>query len=352
MTEAIQPSPHALQEAMQLSTEILRNLELSEIPLANIALKTSRLARLLNDFEFQRIMEFEAGGYPTTPTGVPPEVWRLAIAAGRKFQTTDLITQKPKELVYLESIDSLQQELRIAEASLAAARDPDVAISSANPWQQVWSPQGNVVERSTIRQQVRTASERLASRRRIIYEYALQKHYELKFSGIASDVFTRIRERVDATIGGAIPTAVQRLSAVYENLRSDNPEDWSNAVHSCRRILLDLADSVFTATDEERVIEQDGKTVRIKLGREHYVNRLMAFIQDSSSSERFADIVGAHLRFIGERLDSVVKAAQKGSHDTIVRREEADRYVVYTYLLVGDILSLLQTRAVSPRPHP
>ena len=50
---------------------------------------------------------------------------------------------------------------------------------------------------------------------------------------------------------------------------------------------------------------------------------------------------GSHLRYLGDRLDSVVLAGHKGTHDDIVSREEADRYVVYTYLLVGDILSLL-----------
>jgi hypothetical protein len=347
MSELIQPNPRALMEALDLSAEILRNIELSQMPLASIALKASRLARLLNDFDFQKIMAYEAAGYPTTPSGVPPEVWRLAVEAGRKYEETKLATGKPEEFIYVHPISNLEEQLRLAEASLAAAQDPDVAISSANPWQQVWSPHGNVFERNTIRQAVETGSTRLASRRNLIYQYALRKHYELKFSGIASDIFARIRERVDATIGRTVPTAVQRFSAAYENLLSENPEDWSNSVHSCRRILQDLADSVFPPSDHERKVEVDGKTMNVKLGRDHYINRIMAFIQDSSRSQRFVDIVGSHLRFIGERLDSVATAAQKGSHTTIVRREEADRYVVYTYLLVGDILSLLEPRAAS-----
>jgi hypothetical protein len=44
--------------------------------------------------------------------------------------------------------------------------------------------------------------------------------------------------------------------------------------------------------------------------------------------------------FLGDRLDAVFKAAQKGSHADIVTREEADRYVVYTYMIVGDLMSL------------
>jgi hypothetical protein len=126
----------------------------------------------------------------------------------------------------------------------------------------------------------------------------------LKFSGIADDVFARIRLRVDSAIGTTVPEAVKKLTAIYENLRSDNPEDWSNAVHGCRRFLQDLADAVFPATDSTRTRHVGEKTITKAWERQH-INRLLA------------------------------KAAQKGSHSDIVRKEEADRYVVYTYLLSG-----------------
>jgi hypothetical protein len=176
----------------------------------------------------------------------------------------------------------------------------------------------------------------------MIHEYVLRSHYELKFSGIADDVFSRIRSRVDSTIAHIVPDAVQKLAAVYENLQSDNPEDWSNAVRSCRRILQELADVLFPATDEERIVEIEGKKRTIKLGKDQYINRVIAFVESKSASSRFNDLVGSHLSFLGNRLDSVFTATQKGSHATIVSRQEADRYVVYTYLLLGDILSLLE----------
>ena len=65
----------------------------------------------------------------------------------------------------------------------------------------------------------------------------------------------------------------------------------------------------------------------------------MAFVEDSAESERFQEIVGSHLRYMGERLDALFGAAQKGSHTTVTK-EEADRCVIYTYILVSDILSL------------
>lgn len=59
--EKIPPNKQSLKEALSLSEEILTDIELNKIPLTNIALKISRLSRLLNDFDHQKIMEYEAG---------------------------------------------------------------------------------------------------------------------------------------------------------------------------------------------------------------------------------------------------------------------------------------------------
>lgn len=337
---SIPPSQKALIEALEISEVILRNIELTELPLTNIALKASRLARLTNDFVYQRIMEFEASGYPTTPNGVENSIYQLAVIANRESQKKDKNTEEITKYITLESIEELERQVATAQVALDAARDPNVSISSANPNQTVWSPIGNKLERDTIRKQVSDAQSKLSKRRSFIYSYALQKHYELKFSGIADDIFSRIRESVDSSIGNNVPEAAQKLAAVYESLQSENPENWSNSVHSCRRILQDLADAVFPVPEDIKT-RPEGKEDRvIKLGKDNYINRLVAYIEENSSSVRFNEIVGSHLMYIGDRLDAVFKAAQKGSHDNIVTREEADRYVVYTYMIVGDILSL------------
>ena len=221
--------------------------------------------------------------------------------------------------MYPDSIEELENHKEIGRIGLQAANSP--------------------VERRYLRSDISTNSERLASRRTFIYSYASRKYYELSFGGVANDAFGRIRLSVDSLIGKVIPESVRKFTAIYDNLKSDNPEDWANAVHGCRRVLQDLADAVFPAQSEPRYVEVNGETETIKLGNDQYINRLIAYIQDSSNSERFNELVGSELQYIGNRLDALFKASQKGSHAT-VSKEEADRYVVYTYLTVGDILSL------------
>jgi len=271
MSDTISPNKKALSEALELSNEIIKNIELSEISLTNIALKSSRLARLLNDFKMQKILEYEISGYPSTPTGVSPEIYKLAVISGREF--SQKVTVKPfgkesAKFVYLESINALEEELRNTEVYINAAREPENPVAPIRKTiynQQIEVPSQTSSERRAIRERSQQNANKLASRKNLVYQYVLRKHYELKFSGIADDIFSRVRERVDSKIGQTIPESIKRFTAIYENLSSDNTEDWSNAVHSCRRVLIDVADFILPATDETREVQIEGKTKIIKL---------------------------------------------------------------------------------------
>lgn len=343
MSSEIPPSVEAAKEALELSAEIIADVELSRVPLASAALKAARLARLPNDFDSQQVFQHEASGYPSTPDGVPPEVWRLAALAGRVSTTRDPKTKADTDKAYMESIERLESTVESSKIALQAARDRNVSISSANPNQSVYAGIGNSQERLNLGKAISIATDKLASRRAFIYGYATRRHYELRFSGVAQDVFSAVRDSVDRDIGDLVPSAVQKFAAVHDNLRSDNPEDWSNAVHSCRRILQDLADAVYPPNSAKRVTA-GGKEINI--GPDAYINRLVCFAEDNSDSERFSELVGSHLKFLGDRLDAIFQAAQKGSH-AVVGRAEANRYVVYTYMVAGDILSLRRESAKS-----
>ena len=103
----------------------------------------------------------------------------------------------------------------------------------------------------------------------------------------------------------------------------------------------DLANAVYPPSDEKQK-NIDGEEMTIKLDKEHYINRIIEFINQSSDSQSYQRVVGSQLKFIKDRLDSLLDASNKGTHTTIVSKEEANRFVVYTYLLIGDILSLVK----------
>ena len=316
-----------LEEALSLSADILEDIELSKADLTIIVLKTLRLARLLNDYEEEKIFKWESSGYPVGESGVTLDVWSAAEKAGRTYYGESKDGESRQQMMYTESIEKLSSRLEFGKMTIEAADNPR--------------------ERSRAVRSATLVSERLSHRRTFIYDYASRKHYELRFSNLVGDIFERIRSSIDSSIGTIMPDEVRKLSSVSDNLNSDNPEDWANAAHSCRRLLQELADAVFPPQSETRTREPNGKPIKIKLGPDHYINRIVAFIEDASKSDSYQAIVGSHLRYIGERLDAIFSAAQKGSHSRVTKRE-AERCVVYTYLLVGDILSLHEDSTTNP----
>lgn len=328
-----------LEEALMLSNEIIANIELSNLSLTSIAFKISRLSRILNDFEMFEIMQNEISGYKSTPNGIEPKIWNQMKIAGRIYQegSADVI----KDYGYTESIESIEQNIEIMKLSLSQSADPNVSLSSANPNQYVFPTFGNKNERNSLRHQILQETKRLSERKSFMYKYALDRNCELKYKQINNNIFTRLQNDVDGKIGKYVPDIVLKFNAVYENLNSDNPEDLSNAVHSCRRILQSLADVLYPPTDPIE-ININGKKKTIELGPDNYINRLIQFIESKSNSKNYKSVVGSQLDYIGERLDSVYNSTNKGTHETIKEKKEADRYVIYTYMIISDILSLIE----------
>lgn len=312
------PSRAALREALALSEEILQALESGDTTLTQLALKAARMAQRVGNDKLERLFRWEASGYQTNGP-LPPEKFQAAIAAGRRVVYTNPKTNQEGDRVYVESIDELMARRKGAEALLARST--------------IW------MERQAQGQLVQDTTRQLATCRASIHRFTSNINHALKFAGVADDVFARTSARVTRLLATKIPTAADHVAAVYKNLESENPEDWANAVHSCRRLLKDLADAVYAPRAAiARIIA--GKPKEVLLGEDQYVNRLMTFAEEHSGSERFNDLVGANLTFLGDRLDSINSAANKGTHARVTK-EEADRYVIYSFLLVGDILSLL-----------
>ncbi|WP_218574902.1 hypothetical protein, partial [Pseudomonas sp. GXM4] len=279
-----------MSESLDLSERLLEDLEMGRA-LTPVSMKAGRLARLMGNFDVHEIMLSEVNGYPEIDKQKTTEAWRLARLAGRTYKIkVDGVT---KEYGEFKTIEQLELEIEAQKARLPGLNG--INLNNAN---------------KMLKDNVKT----LAQRRSYIYNFVSSVYFELKFSAVASDVFDRARFKVDKSVAELIPDAVKKFSAVYDNLLSQNEEDWSNAVHSCRRILQDAANVLYPAR-EDKIINPGPKQKIIKLGEDNYINRLVAYVEDNSTSERFEEIVGSHMKYLGERLDAIFQAAQKGSHN-------------------------------------
>jgi hypothetical protein len=282
-------------------------------------------------------------GYPTNEKGlVRPDAYVLAARVNRTSTEIDK-SGIEKHMMFSDNAGGLEATIDSANRQLHVAIDPSVAISSSNPNQYIVSPHGNSTERSILRQSIVTNSRNLHKLKNGYYGFALYVWSKYRLSDILSNIFAERKVMVDGTLTKRFPETVRKWVAVYDNLNSENQEDWSNAVHSCRRILKDISDVLFPASNG--FVEASGK--RYYFNDENYIVRLKEYIKQKASSGTFEDIIGSHLDFIGNRLDSIYQASTKGSHIT-VSRGEAERYVFLTYFLLSDLLRLVPEESSPP----
>jgi hypothetical protein len=289
----------------------------------------------LGDEPHQRAFTYEAGGYPSTPTGIPEEVFETGRLVGRVRLNKPKKDGDPVEQMSIQSVELWEQRIAANKIALHSASDPSVSVTSANPSQFVMGPVSNRPERKRLSDDIARDRDHLARSRAHAYNYTSAALYQLRFSETAQNIFDEARRKLDLQLITLAPGASKKVSSIQDNLRSENSEDWANAVHSCRRLLQEVADVIYPARAPE---ERNGRTV--KLGPDNYINWLVCYIDDKSDSERYKALIGSNLSHIGERLDAVFRAAQKGSHSDIASRDEAERYVIFTFLLLSDVTSL------------
>lgn len=324
------------QESLDLSSEILRNIELAEIPLSNIITKTIRLARLIGDLETVNWLRLEISGYCIDSiSGVPPIEWEYGAKSKRHYLQKDK-DGKEQSYMKIESVGRIESEIETAKIQLSVSTDPNISISSSNPNQYLHPPNGNTVERNNLRLSILNGISLLDKIKSSILEYVLSIYYQLKFSDITESIFENTKNRVNLMLSTICPEATKELVTAYENVLSLSEADWSNSANSCRRLLVQVAD-VLCPSVKSKVTKNTSKP---KLTEDAYVNRLINFIASKSKSENFQKVVGSHLKFIGERLDSLNSFSSKGLHKKI-SKDEIERLIIYTFLCVGDILTLV-----------
>jgi len=298
-------------ELTNLASEILQNIELGDLPISKIISKSLKLARLRGDFDNLEWLKSELSGYETAQNGSIPDMFEKGKKSGRHYQQKDE-DGKFKNYFFTESVGLIETEIEIAEIQLKVTPLSPHSQHKLKKWK-------NLLERIKAS----------------LYEYVLEIYFELRFGTIIETVFEKTKKRVDGLLSTICPYGIKELIAAYDNLISSNETNWSNTANSCRRLLKDLADILYPPRKYSNK-EIQGR----KLTEDAYINRLMQFIKEKANSEKFEMIIGSQLNFIADRLDAIKEFAGKGVH-YILSKEEAERILIYTYLLIGDILSLI-----------
>lgn len=319
-------------ECINLAKDILIDFELSRLPIEKILFKCIRLCRLRNDDFGQHLFMLETVGY--NDSVLPSEIVEAAATrAGRMNHNKET----GKSTYYTSSLAALESEMEANRIRLSIASDPNVSVSSSNPNQFVFNPIGNTLERKEIVSSIGNSKALIQRVSGNLYSYILAVYYELEYGYMVNDIYSAAITRTTVKLGKVCPQGIKIINSIEANLNSQNPEDWANAVHSCRRIIKDLADELYPASDP---IFIDGK--KIKLGNDQYINRLVQFVSEKKQSSTHAKIINCDLAYIGNRLDAVQEASSKGTHSDVTL-DEATKYVMHTFFLISDVLDFVDS---------
>ncbi len=316
---------------LNLSQELLEDIELGRLSPENLLLKTARLARLVGNSEIQQWLNFELAGYPgNDPTSL-------------KFMTlTGRLTDRDKKLGYWFPLAQIDAQITMNKMQLQQMKIPDVtfAPSSSNPNEWVvgylgqnvttaTSPINNVLQNlNALNSYVVTQSGIRSKVLALLHSFVTTTYYELAFSGMQQTIFEKQKEIVDGKLAKSCGSVLEKAPAIYDRLAQGEPEAISQALNTCRRMIDAFADNIFPPS--EKTINIDG--TEILLTAKHHVNRINVFIQEN------CDSTTRRVRF-RHALKDLYERVSVGVHSDVTP-EEARFLFFQTYMLIGEILSL------------
>ena len=161
---------------------------------------------------------------------------------------------------------------------------------------------------------------------------------QLRFENDTESIFQKTKEAVDTKLSQMCPTVMEKFVAAYDRLKSNNPEEWSQALSSCRNVLKDFADAVFPA-QKEKYQTRDG--TELSVTDNFYKNRLLAFIDQklkNGNRKRFLKTRAADLE---NRIHALNDSLSQGTHGDM-NFVDVNVCVLDTYLLLGSLLALTE----------
>jgi hypothetical protein len=321
-------------DARAAASDLLKKMETDDLPIDRLLLQAKRVARLLRDTDAQVWLDLEIGGYPDAfDPATLGNCLQYARAAGR---ITSDGTCWPTSLPRLEAACTAERQ-RVESASPKPSTTAAKDYVAAGATTKMFADQMTAF--SLVKDSYLQVVGLYSSLKAAIHAYVTDSLISIEFGDIAESFFDELRGDVDSFVRSHSPKSAEKLTAIAERMADGSPEACAEALTTCRRLLMTIADSVFPPSEVDWV---DGSGQAHKVGRDNYMNRLAAFLESRLTSDTTRAIVKSELEHLGSRLEAVYEKASKGVH-TDVSVEEARLAIVEAYLLLGEIARLQQS---------
>jgi hypothetical protein len=319
-----------IDEARKVSEALLDDLENSFAKIDAILMRAKRLARLMRDSDAQVWLDLETKGYPDGFSF-------SELGSCIKYATSGGRIDLKKSKYYTPSLPSFEADAESDEALLNSLRTANAPTTKVKDFVEKSATEAFMATQLKLQAQQKksyASSKALySSMKASIHNYATDTYLAVELGDVAEDIFEGARNLVDTFIRSHCPKAAEKIVAINERMSDGSVESLSAALTSCRRLLMDVADSVFPARVEEW---KDRKGRGRKVGIDQYKNRILAYLADLGESEGSYGLLESELEHLASRLDVIYEKTCKGVHID-VSLEEARLAVIHTYLFIGEI---------------
>jgi hypothetical protein len=300
------------EHTLELSRELLDDIELDRLPANKLILKCSRLARLAGSDEVKVWIQHEMEGYNSTG----------GISIKYMTKTGRWVNYAEKKGWYqpLAQIDGM---IETYKSQLAAS-----AVTNVGGEFSIGAINVLARNRASLSKTITTFTGVRSRVLGLLHNFVTSVYYERQFAKLAETTFERYKHDVDGLIAEKAGIVLSKIPAVVARLQDGDDEAISQALMTCRRIIEAFADAVFPPTDDP--IEVNGKPVLLDASR--YKNRLLAYIGERTTSTARRDKLRQNLTNLYDRVSA-------GVHSDVTS-EEAFSLFLNVYLFLGEVLHL------------
>lgn len=348
----------ALRHIVNLMTELRKVQELLDFALdhyddAGVSIsmnvrRAQRIAALRRDYVNQLWLQVEQSDF-TVGKGVDPasqkirdqldtlvgpeEATRSVVQAYLKFQRNrNFKDENGQELQHAYSVGQIERELALINKVYDDHKIPEnlTQIDTYFAAQSIESGKAKLIPQL---QMLPGILERIKSS---VHTFLVATEAELNQGQWESPLFLRAQRYIDESLQTLAPEALLSFQGARDRLYDGGPEELSQALTSCRRMIKAIADALYPPTNE--VITGDDGRDRT-MSDDAYRNRLVQYVKDKVGKHKEGDVLQKLLDELGSRLNSLDSLASKGVH-TDVSVREAETCVLWTYMLAGDLVRI------------
>jgi hypothetical protein len=183
----------------------------------------------------------------------------------------------------------------------------------------------------------------------LVFRFVSDSYAVLCYSDVLQDIWQEYRTKTDEHL---MPIGLSKhLDTIRNGLNSGNPQEWRNAMWSCRDILHDLA--AYLWRDQRKTYEHlpgKGENDKLEVTDRHYVNRLGAYLHQKGIDKECRAYLSAEMERIYNSIKTLNELDSK-AHGKITLHD-ARSAAIGTYIILGELVTRTDMQPITEYRSP